>query len=73
MITNVTLQKLAFEHKEYDTLLNGTYYNFTHPSKGKFIAMMPDKGTKIQLDSLDLSINLVFYTLEELIDWITEK
>ena len=72
MITDFTLRKLAFEYAGYDSLLNGIHYNFTHPTKGKFTALMPDKYSKIELDSLDYTINVVFTSLNDLKDWIKD-
>ncbi|CAM1364011.1 hypothetical protein TPENAI_30362 [Tenacibaculum litopenaei] len=70
MITDLTLQKLAFQYAGYDNLISAIHYNFTHPTKGKFTATMPDKYSKVEIDSMDFSVNLVFENLHELKEWI---
>ncbi len=70
MITDFTLKNLSFEYVAYDKLLNGIHYNYLHPTKGEFIALMPDKDSKIEIDSVDYTVNLVFDSLSELKKWI---
>ncbi|CAM1348848.1 MULTISPECIES: hypothetical protein [Tenacibaculum] len=70
MITDFTLKKLSFEYVAYDTLLSGIHYNFNHPTKGAFTALMPDKYSKIEIDSVDLSVNLIFNDINDLKEWV---
>ncbi|WP_408031868.1 hypothetical protein [Tenacibaculum xiamenense] len=73
MITDLTLTKLSFKNAGYDSFLNAIHYNFIHPTKGKFIAVMPDKYSEVQVDSVDYTINLVFSNLQDLKEWILDK
>lgn len=71
MITDFILKKLSFEYVTYDRLLSGIHYNFNHPTKGKFTALLRDKHTNVEIDSIDLSINLIFNSIHDLEEWIT--
>ncbi|SEC84977.1 hypothetical protein SAMN04489761_3765 [Tenacibaculum sp. MAR_2009_124] len=73
MITDLTLKKLSFENIGYDSFLNAMHYNFTHPTKGKFIAVMANRYSEIHIDSVDYSINLIFKNIQDLKEWILEN
>ncbi len=73
MITDLTLRRLSFENIGYDSFLNAMHYNFKHPTKGKFIAVMSDRYSEVYIDSVDNSINLVFKNIQDLKDWILDN
>jgi len=73
MITDFILKKINFKYISYDRLLNGIHYSFMHPTKGKFKALLSDKYSLIQIDSIDYNTNLTFNCISDLIDWINEN
>ncbi|CAL2090969.1 hypothetical protein [Tenacibaculum sp. 190524A02b] len=74
MITDFILKKdFNFKYLSYDKLLNGIHYSFVHPTKGSFIALLPDKYSLLQIDSIDYNTNLTFKCINDLIDWVNEN